>query len=116
MKVTIYHNPRCSKSRAALELLRERGIEPQIIEYLHAPPDAATIKQLLRKLGMKPRELLRKSELAFRELDLADASKSDADLINAMASHPALIERPIVIVDDKAVVGRPPELILELLA
>jgi arsenate reductase len=116
MKVTIYHNPRCSKSRAALELLREHGVEPQIVEYLRTPPDAAAIKQLLRKLGMKPRELLRKSEPPFRELNLADANKSDADLINAMAAHPVLIERPIVIVDDKAVVGRPPELVLELLA
>lgn len=115
MKVTIYHNPRCSKSRAALELLREHGIEPEIIEYLRTPPDAATLKKLLKKLGMKPRELLRTSEPPFRELDLAASDKSDADLIAAMTTHPILIERPIVVVDDQAVVGRPTERVLEIL-
>ncbi len=115
MKVTIYHNPRCSKSRAALQLLHEHGIEPEVVEYLRTPPDGATIRKLLSKLGMKPRELLRKSEPAYRELGLAASDKTDADLIGAMAEHPILIERPIVVAGGKAVVGRPPERVLDLL-
>lgn len=115
MKVTIYHNPRCSKSRATLELLREHGVEPEVVEYLRTPPDRATLRKLLSKLDMKPRELLRRSEPPFRELGLAAPDKTDADLIGAMAEHPILIERPIVVAGDKAVIGRPPERVLELL-
>lgn len=115
MSVTIYHNPRCSKSRQTLALLTERGIEPQLVEYLKTPPDAATLRDLLGKLGLRPRDLLRKGEAVYRELDLGDASKSDEELIAAMAAHPILIERPIVVNGAKAALGRPPEKVLEIL-
>jgi len=113
MKVKIYHNARCSKSRAGLELLRSRGIEPEVVEYMHAPPDAGALKKLLRLLGMSPRELIRRKEKTYAELGLEDAT--DEDLIEAMAEHPALIERPIVVAGDRAVVGRPTERILDIL-
>ncbi len=114
--VALYHNPRCSKSRDALNLLREKGIEPEIILYLETPPDAKTLKLLLAQLGIAPRDLLRKGEDAYKELGLADNSLSDTALINAMVAHPKLIERPIAIKDGKAVIGRPPENVLQLLA
>ena len=114
-KVVIYHNPRCSKSRQTLALLEERGIEPQIIEYLKEPPDEATLKGMLRKLGIEAKELLRRKEPPFKELGLAD-KLDDADaLVAAMAAHPVLIERPIVVVGRKARLGRPPEQVLEIL-
>ena len=112
----LYHNPRCSKSRGALEILSERGIEPTVVRYLETPLDAAAISVLLGKLGIGARELLRKGEDEYRELNLADASLSEEALIEAMASHPKLIERPILIVGDRAVIGRPPERVLELLS
>lgn len=111
----LYHNPRCSKSRGALELLQERGIEPQVVRYLDTPPDAATLRTLVRKLGIRPRELLRTGEEEYRSLGLADESVGDDAIIEAMAAHPRLIERPILMRDERAVIGRPPERVLELL-
>nr|WP_314478202.1 arsenate reductase (glutaredoxin) [uncultured Pseudomonas sp.] len=113
--LTLYHNPRCSKSRGALELLEGRGLTPTVVRYLETPPDAATLQALLDKLGMTPRQLLRTGEDDYAHLNLADPSLSDAQLIEAMASHPKLIERPILVAGDKAVVGRPPEKVLEIL-
>ncbi|MEE3504686.1 arsenate reductase (glutaredoxin) [Pseudomonas sp. 10C3] len=114
--LTLYHNPRCSKSRGALELLEARGLTPTIIRYLETPPDAAQLRDLLGKLGIGARELLRTGEEEYKALNLADASLSDEQLIAAMAAHPKLIERPILVVGDKAVIGRPPESVLEILA
>ncbi len=107
--VTLYHNPRCSKSREALSLLREQGQEPEIILYLETPPNAKTLKALLSKLGIGARDLLRKGEDAYKELNLADEKLSETALIKAMVENPKLIERPIAINGDKAVIGRPPE-------
>jgi arsenate reductase len=114
-QITIYHNPRCSKSRAALALLRERGVEPQIIEYLKTPPNAARLKKLLTMLGMAPRELMRKGEAPYKDLGLSDSALSDAKLVAAMVDNPILIERPIVVSGEQARLGRPPERVLELL-
>jgi len=115
MKVTIYHNPRCSKSRQALALLRDRGIEPEIIEYLKTPPDAATLKQILKKLDLAPRDLMRRKEAVYRELGLDDAALGDDDLVAAMVENPVLIERPVVLAGGRAALGRPPEQVLEIL-
>jgi arsenate reductase len=115
MTVRILHNPRCSKSRATLALLQERGIEPDISLYLESPPSAAELRDILKKLGMKPRQLMRKGEAEYKALKLDEASLSDDDLINAMATHPKLIERPIVLANRKAAVGRPPQAVLEIL-
>jgi arsenate reductase (glutaredoxin) len=114
--LTLYHNPRCSKSRGALELLEARGLTPTIIRYLETPPDAAQLRDLLGKLGIGARELLRTGEEEYKALNLADTGLSDAQLIAAMAAHPKLIERPILVVGDKAIIGRPPESVLEILA
>ena len=114
-EVTIYHNPRCSKSRQTLELLGERGISPKVVRYLDTPPDAATIAGLLDMLGLEPRDLMRRKEAPYRELGLADESVSRADLIRAMADNPILIERPIVVSGAKAAIGRPPESVLDVL-
>jgi arsenate reductase len=114
-ELTLYHNPRCSKSRAALELLQARGLSPRVVLYLETPPDAETIGQLLRQLGFGARQLLRTGETVYKDLGLADPSLDDTRLIAAMAAHPILIERPILVNGDRAVIGRPPELILELL-
>jgi len=111
----IYHNPRCSKSRQALELLRERGIEPHIVEYLKTPPDAATLRGLLRSLGCPARDLLRRGEEAYAALGLAARLDDDAALIAAMVEHPVLIERPVIVVGERAVIGRPPGKLLALL-
>jgi arsenate reductase len=111
--VIIWHNPRCGKSRAALALLRERGIEPQVVEYLKTPPGAGEFRAVLRKLGMTPEQLVRKGEDGYRSL--AGRTLTDAQWIEAMLSDPILIERPIVIRGARAVVGRPPEKVLELL-
>ena len=116
MQVTIYHNPRCSKSRATLALLEERGIDPRLVRYLETPPDAEELRAMLAALGMTPRALLRKGEAEYRELDLARDTLGDDALIEAMATHPRLIERPIVVADGRARIGRPPEAVLELLA
>jgi len=114
--VTIYHNPRCSKSRETLALLKENGVEPDVVLYLDTPPDAATLKSLLKMLGMKSaRELMRQKEDLYKELNLADSALSEADLINAMIANPKLIERPIVVKNSQARIGRPPESVLEIL-
>nr|WP_314577650.1 arsenate reductase (glutaredoxin) [uncultured Pseudomonas sp.] len=113
--LTLYHNPRCSKSRGALELLEGRGLTPTVVRYLETPPDAAQLRDLLGKLGIGARGLLRVGEDEYKTLNLADASLSDEQLIAAMVAHPKLIERPILIAGDKAVIGRPPEKILEIL-
>ena len=115
MTVTLFHNPRCSKSRATLALLQERGIEPDIRLYLDDPPDASELRRILAQLGIEPRALMRKGEAAFREQGLADASLSDEQLIAAMVQTPRLIERPIVIAHGQARLGRPPEAVLEIL-
>lgn len=113
--ITLYHNPRCSKSRQALALLRDRGIEPTVVEYLKSPPDAETLTRLLEQLGMAPRDLMRKGEAAYKSLDLGREDLDGKALVQAMAEHPILIERPIAISGDRAVVGRPPENVLDLL-
>ncbi|MEE3634864.1 arsenate reductase (glutaredoxin) [Pseudomonas sp. FFUP_PS_473] len=114
--LTLYHNPRCSKSRGALELLEARGLAPTVVRYLETPPDAATLRSLLGKLGMTARELLRSGEDEYKSLDLANPALSEDELIAAMVSHPKLIERPILVAGDNAVIGRPPEKVLEILS
>lgn len=114
-KFTMYHNPRCSKSRQTLALLEENGQQPEIILYLNTPPSAVELTDILNKLGMNARQLLRKSEAAYKEHQLADNTLSDTDIIAAMIHHPKLIERPIVIKGKQAVLGRPPENVLTLL-
>ena len=113
--LTLYHNPRCSKSRGALQLLEARGLAPTIVRYLETPPSSAQLSDLLGKLGIGARQLLRSGEDEYRTLNLADPALSEAQLIEAMVAHPKLIERPILIVGSKAVIGRPPEKVLELL-
>jgi len=108
----IYHNPRCSKSRQTLELLNDRGIEADIVDYLRTPPDAATLSNILDMLGLEPRALMRSNEDEYRELSLGDASLTREQLIAAMVEHPRLIQRPIVIHEGKAALGRPPEQVL----
>ena len=115
MTVTIYHNPRCSKSRAAMEYLEEHGIEAEVIKYMDAPPDAQTLHELLEMLGKKPRDLMRKHEKVFKEAGLDDPTFTDEELIEAMAQCPSLIERPIVVNEGKAVIARPPESIEDIL-
>jgi len=115
MTLRIYHNPRCSKSRQTLELLKEKGHSPEIIEYLKTPPTSEEISRLLGMLGMEPRALMRKGEAVYKELGLADTSLQDAQLIDAMAANPILIERPIVVNADEAAIGRPPESVLAIL-
>ncbi len=115
MEVTIYHNPRCSKSRATLKLLEERGVAFEIVEYLKTPPDAATLDGLLTGLGLEPRELMRRQEAPYRENRLDDAGLGRDALIAAMVANPILIERPIVVSGSKAALGRPPEAVLDIL-
>lgn len=111
----LYHNPRCSKSREALALLETKGCKPEVILYLENPPTAKQLKSLLATLKISARDLLRKTEDIFKELNLADEKLSEAALIKAMVENPKLIERPIFINGDKAVVGRPPENVLTIL-
>jgi len=113
MTVTIYHNPRCGKSRQTLELLRGRGIEPRIVEYLKTPPSAAELTALLRMLGMRAPQLLRKKEAAEAGID--PGALSEEALIEAMVRHPIAIERPIVVNNGKAALGRPPEAVAKIL-
>ena len=115
MATTIYHNPRCSKSRQTLQLLNDNNEEAEVVEYLKTPPDAKTLKDILGKLGLKPRQLMRTKEDIYKELNLADESLSDDQLIEAMIKNPKLIERPIVVKDGKVAVGRPPENVLSIL-
>ena len=113
MTVTIYHNPRCSKSRQTLALIQEKGIEPRIVEYLTEPPDAAELKRIVGILGKSPRDILRKKEA--REAGLDDPALSDDALIEKMVANPIVIERPIVVTGEKAALGRPPESVLDIL-
>jgi arsenate reductase (glutaredoxin) len=113
--VTIYHNPRCSKSRAALDLLREQGYQPHIVEYLKNPPSEAELAVILKLLGMEPRALMRRREEEYTEANLDDPGLSRKQLIRALHDHPRLIERPIVLANGKAALGRPPESILDIL-
>jgi arsenate reductase len=115
MDVTIYHNPRCSKSREALALLQQKGIEPEVIEYLKTPPSAAELDDILKKLGKEPRETMRRQEPPYKELSLDNPALTRAQLIAAMVENPVLIERPIVLAGGKARIGRPPESVLEIL-
>ena len=115
MTVTIYHNPRCSKSRQTLELLRRQGLEPKIIEYLKYPPDREEFNGILSLLGLPPRELMRKKEDAYKANGLDAPDKTDEDLVAAMIEQPVLMERPIVLANGKAAIGRPPENVLEIL-
>ena len=115
MPVTIYHNPRCSKSRQTLALLEDRGIAPEIVLYLDTPPDAATLRRVLGLLGLGPRDLMRRKEAVYKELGLGDPGLGEDDLIRAMVENPILIERPIVVAGDRAVLGRPPEAVLDIL-
>jgi arsenate reductase len=114
-KPTMYHNPRCSKSRQTLELLRAHGIEPEIIEYLKTPPDAKQLEQILVMLDLQPRQLMRSGESEYKDNNLGDPSLERDALIQAMVEHPRLIQRPVVISDGKAALGRPPEAVLEIL-
>ena len=112
---TLYHNPRCSKSREALALLQAQGCTPEVVLYLETPPTAKQLKELLANLSIGARQLLRKTEDAYKELNLADEKLTEAALIKAMIANPKLIERPIFINGDKAVIGRPPETVLSIL-
>ena len=113
--LTLYHNPRCSKSRAALELLEQRGLAPTVVRYLETPLDAEQLQRLLAKLGISARQLLRNGEDEYKALNLADTELSESQLIAAIAEHPKLMERPILETADKAIIGRPPENVLEIL-
>ena len=115
MPVSIYHNPRCSKSRETLKLLEEKGVEPEIVKYLDTPPDHATLERILEMLGLEPRDLMRKKEKEYKDNGLDNPELTREQLIDAMVTHPRLIERPIVIKDGKAALGRPPESVLEIL-
>lgn len=115
MPVTLYHNPRCSKSRETLALLREQGVEPEVVEYLKTPPDAAVLSTLLDMLGLEPRQLMRTKEPEYKALGLDDPALTREQLIDAMAANPKLIERPIVIKDGRAALGRPPQAVLGVL-
>ncbi len=115
MSVTIYHNPRCSKSRKTLALLEQHQQHPQVIEYLKTPPDADTLKQLLKQLGITARELLRSKEEEYKLEGLDDLTLGEDAIIAAMMKYPKLIERPIVVMGNKAIIGRPPEKIFDLI-
>lgn len=113
--ITLYHNPRCSKSRQALALLEGRGLTPTVILYLETPPSPKELTDLIKKLGIPPRDLLRKGEEEYQTSGAANPQLTDAELIRLMTQHPKLIERPIVVAGNKAVIARPPERALELL-
>ena len=114
-KAIIYHNPRCSKSRATLAILEEKNEAVDVVKYLETPPDAETLRHVLSYLGLSPRELMRRNEIEYAENGLADESLTDDQLIEAMINYPKLIERPIVIKGDKVAIGRPPESVLDIL-
>jgi arsenate reductase len=115
MQVKIYHNPRCSKSRQTMQLLQEHDIEPEVVEYLNNPPDKTTLRKILKQLDLSPRDLMRSKENEYKDNHLDDPSLTDDQLIDAMLKYPKLIERPIVITDKGAAIGRPPEKVLEVL-
>ena len=111
---TIYHNPRCTKSRQTLQLLRDHGIDPTIVEYLDQPPTRTELRQIVRALGIPARELIRQTEKLFADVGDAEIRYSDSAAVNLLAEHPRLIQRPIVLRGDRAMIGRPPENILKL--
>ncbi len=113
--LVIFHNPRCSKSRQTLSIIQERGLDLNVVEYLKNPPSKTEIKIILKKLGIRPIDLMRKGETLFKEKNLNDPNVSDEYLIDCMAENPILIERPIVIKGEKAIIGRPPERVMEIL-
>jgi len=114
--VTIYHNPRCSKSRATLQLLEDNDIQPNIIEYMNEPPDRATLEKIIGMLGLPVRDILRSHEQVFKDAGMDDADLSDDEIYEAITQCPTLLERPIVVVDNrKAALGRPPENVLEII-
>lgn len=113
--IRIYHNPRCSKSRETLALLQEQGIEPTVVEYLKDTPTANELAELLQKLGVQARQLMRSKEEEYKALGLDNPELSEDQLINAMVEHPKLIERPIVVAGNQARIGRPPHLVLEII-
>ena len=115
MSIEIFHNPRCSKSRQTLQLLQEQGVEPDVVEYLKTPPDKATLSRILKMLDLEPRQLMRTKEKEYKEQGLDNPELSRDQLIDAMIATPKLIERPIVIKNGKAAIGRPPESVLEIL-
>ena len=115
MSVTIFHNPRCSKSRQTLSILEEQGVTPEVVLYLETPPDADQLEVILGKLGINARDLLRKGEQEFKDNNLKDPSLTEEQLINFMCEFPKLIERPIVVNGEKARIGRPPESVIEIL-
>lgn len=115
MNVQILHNPRCSKSRATLELLKTNGVEPEVILYLETPPDARLLASILQKLDMQPRDLMRKGQSEYKAMNLDDKGLSNEQLVDAMVKAPILIERPIVLANGKAAIGRPPESVLDIL-
>ena len=115
MSVTIYYNPQCTKCRLSLELLKDKNTEPTVVEYLKTPPDENTLNELLLKLGMEPRDLMRKHETEYKDNNLDDESLTRDQLIQAMIDFPRLIERPIVVSGNKVTIGRPPEKILDIL-
>ena len=115
MTTRIYHNPRCSKSRATLELLRENGMQPQVVEYLETPPSTGELREIISALGIEPKALLRTGEAAFTSAGLDADNVSDEAIIAAMVATPILIERPIVVANGKAVIGRPPENVLKII-
>jgi len=112
---TIYHNPRCSKSRASLEMLEAKGINPTIIKYLDTPPDKAELTEILGKLGLQAEQIVRKGEALYTELSLNDKTLSNEEWIEVLAQHPRLIERPIVVSGKKAAIGRPIERVIDIL-
>lgn len=114
MTIRIFHNPRCSKSRATLALLQQRGLEPEITLYLETPPDAGELSSILNKLGLTARELMRKGDSEYLDQGLDDETLSEDVLIAAMVDSPRLIERPIVLANDRAAIGRPPESVLDI--
>jgi arsenate reductase len=115
LSIKIYHNPRCSKSRQTLQLLEEQGVQPTIIEYLKNSPSKQELESVLTLLSLSPRELMRKGESVYKELNLANEALSTDQLLDAMLANPILIERPIVLANGKAAIGRPPESVLEIL-
>ena len=114
MSVTIYHNPRCSKSRTTLGILQKLDVEVRVIEYLKTPPDSNKLAEILNLLGQSPRDFMRKGEAVYKQPGLNSSDRSEEDLIAAMVEHPILIERPIVLANGKAIVGRPPTRVFEI--
>jgi arsenate reductase (glutaredoxin) len=115
MSAKIYHNPRCTKSRQTLQLLKDRGIEPEVIEYLKTPPSFEELSDIIDKLGIKPRDLIRKQEAEYKSNGLDDNQVDNETIVRTMVNNPILIERPIVVANNKAAIGRPPENVLGIL-